>query len=51
MTNKSSSKTHGLADGNQLRPKSKQYKRNNKAKAKARKEEAVKEWKEILKGK
>lgn len=51
MTNKSSSKTHGLSDANQLRPKSKQYKRANKAKANARKEAAVKEWKEMLKGK
>jgi hypothetical protein len=52
MTNRSSAgKTHGLSRGNELRPKSTQSKRRNKTKAKKRKEEALKELKEALKGK
>lgn len=38
MTNKSSSKQHGLSKGNEMRPKAKAYKKRNKAKARARRE-------------
>ncbi|MFC1655781.1 hypothetical protein ACFL3C_02845 [Patescibacteria group bacterium] len=38
MTNKSSSKQHGLSTANVTRPKSKLRKRRNKAKARARRE-------------
>lgn len=42
MTNRSSSKTHGMVDANKSRPKSKLYKRRNKARARARREERIK---------
>ena len=42
MTNKSSSKQHGLSTANITRPKSKDGKKRNKAKARARKEEILK---------
>jgi hypothetical protein len=51
MSNFASSKTHGMVDANSDRPKSNRSKRNNKQKAAARKEQAVKEWKEMLKEK
>jgi hypothetical protein len=38
MSNRSSSKTHGLSDANLMRPKSKLRKKRNKAKARARRE-------------
>jgi hypothetical protein len=41
MTNKSSSKQHGLHSANEDRPKSKLRHRRNKAKARARREEAA----------
>ncbi|MBT5016154.1 hypothetical protein HN748_02835 [Candidatus Peregrinibacteria bacterium] len=40
MTNRSSSKQHGMHSVNEHRPKSKAYKRRNKAKARARREAA-----------
>lgn len=36
MSNRSSSKQHGLSSANEMRPKSKLRKRRNKAKARAR---------------
>ncbi|KKR08430.1 MAG: hypothetical protein UT55_C0061G0005 [Candidatus Peregrinibacteria bacterium GW2011_GWE2_39_6] len=40
MTNRSSSKKHGMHGVNERRPKSSQSKRRNKAKARARRETA-----------
>ena len=40
MTNRSSSKQHGVTSANQMRPKAKAYKKRNKAKARARREAA-----------
>ena len=49
MTNRSTSKQHGLHKVKTLQPKSKMYKRRNKAKARARREEAQKTQEEALK--
>ncbi|HEC21257.1 MAG TPA: hypothetical protein ENI70_01955 [Candidatus Peregrinibacteria bacterium] len=49
MTNKSSSKKHGMVRANELRPKSKLRKRANKAKANVRKAQARSEWQSIFK--